>query len=104
MDIKIIDVFQAVIDSMPDTFDSHKFIKEFIRQNESEHISNLIPVHGGYRIQNSQIGQTLWRYKDELRIEKVRKIKSENIKGYNSFCTEWKKKVPNNNLSKTNIN
>lgn len=60
---------EQVIHTIPDTrFDSHRFIKAFVKLYEEEYITMLKPQKGGLRELHSAIGRFLLLHQEELGI------------------------------------
>jgi len=81
----------AILSSLPNTFTSHDFIKRFSHNNETLYIDflNLYRGSGAFNKVNSQIGKFLSDNEDFLRINKTRKVMSENVFGEMDSIQEW---------------
>ena len=89
---------RAISSIQEDEFDSHKFIKHYIKECEHEYISMLIEnfndsdLDGAFRNLHSQIGRFLSLHQEQLNIVKLNdKSSSENIKGDITPNAQWKK-------------
>lgn len=83
-----------IINRLPDTFDSHDFIRELIKEDESGYVDLLHSFIGSnaiFRQFHSQIGRYLSVEKDNLRIRSTGEAQSENIKDYISSNEGWVK-------------
>ncbi|RKS03364.1 hypothetical protein [Flavobacterium sp. 102] len=80
---------ELVVKISKDKFDSHEFIKLFMKRFEPEYIGFLAkyPKHS-HRIVNSQIARNLYSMKD-LNIQKIAKVKSESVFGNEVKNQEW---------------
>lgn len=89
---------ENIIEGFIGTFDSHDFIRELIKTDERGYIEELhgcIDSHNGiFRNFHSQIAQYLSEESKNgnLNIESTGKIKSDNIKDYQSENEGWRKK------------
>ena len=85
----------VVIRSLGDTFDSHDFIKEYIRQAESEYVedlhSNRDTANHFFRAYHSRIGTFLSWNASKLNIEKAGWVYSTNCKGETTRNMSWRK-------------
>jgi hypothetical protein len=86
---------QELIHKMKVEFDSHTFIKQLIKDYESDYVELLknytnVPI---FKTLHAQIGKYLSQNKKDLFIIKLEKIESENIKGYESENQKWRKKL-----------
>ena len=80
---------------MDTEFDTHKFIEGFILIYEKEYVellhSHIDTRKGIFRVAHSVIGKFLSVNSSLLRIEKIDKVESENIKNYNNENQNWRK-------------
>ncbi len=84
---------KQAIDAIPDIrFDSHRLIKELVKQHEDEYIMMLKPHQGGFRELHGTIGRFLSSHQEEFNIQKIETQSSENVKGYESRNALWEKK------------
>lgn len=89
---------ESIIEGLKETFDSHDFIRELIKKDERGYVEELnqcIDSHNGiFRNVHSQIGQYLSEESKNgnLNIESTGRIKSDNIKDYQSENEGWRKK------------
>lgn len=83
---------QEIINELPETFDSHAFIKKFSKKFEQDYIDFLYrsPSKTFHAI-HLQIGRFLSDYCTSLKINKDGDSNSENIFGYESKNQNWKK-------------
>jgi glutathione peroxidase-family protein len=83
-----------IIKKMPnDTFDSHEFIKIFVKKFEPQYVTLLaLYKKNPHRIVNSQIALNLVKHMDYLEIEKNGKVISETVFGLNNRNELWNKK------------
>ncbi|WP_042369619.1 hypothetical protein [Bacteroides neonati] len=90
------DYAEIVIKSLPDKFDSHKFIFKLMEQQEKEYIKTLFEFigcdSGVFREFHRHIGVYLSEHQAILKINKVDISHSMNVKGYESDNALWKKK------------
>ncbi|MBP1613691.1 MAG: hypothetical protein H6Q13_1139 [Bacteroidetes bacterium] len=89
---------ESIIEGFTGTFDSHDFIRELIKTDERGYVEELyscIDSHNGiFRDFHNQIGQYLSNEskKGNLYIESTGRVKSDNIKDYQSENEGWRKK------------
>lgn len=89
---------KSIVEGLPETFDSHDFIRELIKADEEGYVRELygcISSHNGiFRDFHSQIGQYLSdnSKNGKLGIESIGRLKSDNIKDYQSENEGWRKK------------
>lgn len=85
----------SVIKSLPNQFDSHKFIFKLMEQQEKEYIKTLFEFigcdSGVFREFHRQIGVYLSEHQTILKINKVGISHSMNVKGYESENASWEK-------------
>lgn len=88
-----LEAIKDIIKKMPnDTFDSHEFIKVFVKKFEPQYVTLLaLYKKNPYRIVNSQIALNLAKNLAYLEIEKNGKILSDTIFGLNNPNELWKK-------------
>ncbi len=92
MELFDLEKMEQVIHTIPDTrFDSHRFIKTFVKLYEEEYNTMLKPQKGGHRELHSAIGRFLLLHQEELGICKTNMLPSENVKGYDSDNAVWEK-------------
>ncbi len=90
------DSCENVIDELDNEFDTHKFIENFILKYEKEYVELLcsdINKNGIFRTTHSKIGRYLSINSSSLKIEKINKVDSENIKKYDSENQNWRKTI-----------
>ena len=83
-----------VIKTLDKEFDTHKFIEKFYSKYEKEYVkllSSHIDSDGIFRATHSEIGKFLASNASYLKIQKIDRGESENIKKYNSRNQNWKK-------------
>ncbi len=88
-----LETIREVIIDLPDTFDSHDFIKKFSKKIELDYVY-LLATAGSiepFQNVNFQIGNFLKNNQAVLRIEFQGKIFSENVFGNNTECGNWRK-------------
>ena len=102
MSIKIEEA-EEVIKKLANKFDTHKFIEKYIRMYEWEYVKLLYPhfckkeigEKGTFRDAHAEIGKFLAKNAKEkegvLKIKKMDRDDSENIKKYKSSNQEWRK-------------
>lgn len=74
-----------------DKFDSHEFIKLFMKEFEHDYVRFTAKYNrDAHRIVNSQIARNLYTMKG-LNIQKTNKVKSESVFGNQVENQEWKK-------------
>ena len=89
-------IAQAVINELPNDFDSHEFIQKFLTMYEKEYIELLhsyISAKDGriFRAAHAKIGDYLLQNSKQLNIEDTVRVKSMNIKGNNTENQKWAK-------------
>ena len=75
-------------------FDSHKFISQLLKDYEREYVELLYSYResiGIFRTLHAQISIYLSKNESNLSISKVNKVKSDNIKDYESKNQRWRK-------------
>jgi hypothetical protein len=85
---------KAVIAKLEIEFDSHSFINLMLRDYENEYVEllNIYKDRSGiFKAYHSQIGRYLSNNADTLSILKVDRVKSDNIKDYESENQKWRK-------------
>ncbi|MBO4777662.1 MAG: hypothetical protein J5588_04135 [Bacteroidales bacterium] len=82
-----------IIRELPNTFDSHDFIKKYAKQNEIQYIHELYS-YGSFRTYHLQIGKELLRLSENgaLPIIKIMETKSEDVFGNIDEIAKWRKK------------
>lgn len=76
-------------------FDSHEFIRHFIKRFEREYVQFLYSYKTEpFRKVHAQIGKFLAEHKEELDIKSLKDTVSENIFGIPSSNEKWKKIKP----------
>jgi len=83
--------FKKVINGLPNEFDSHEFIKNYIKCYEPEYVKMLSPEFGTFKKAHAQIGKFLSDEQKTLGIKKNGTILSEDIKGDPDQIASWKK-------------
>lgn len=83
--------FKKVINGLPNEFDSHEFIKNYIKCYEPEYVKMLSPEFGTFKRAHAQIGKFLSDEQKTLGIKKNGTILSEDIKGDPDQIASWKK-------------
>lgn len=84
----------CTVEKMETVFDTHTFITQIVKDFEKEYVELLykyIDSPGIFKTLHGQIGLYLNDNQDYLSIEKLDKIKSDNIKDYKSMNQKWKK-------------
>ena len=85
----------AVITSLDNEFDSHKFIEKYYSMYEKEYVellySYIDTTNGIFRAAHAKIGKYLATNSLSLKIQKMDRAESENIKKNDSENQNWKK-------------
>jgi hypothetical protein len=88
------EVAQEVVDHLGDSFDNHEFIFKYIELHENDYV-DLLAMNNGhhdvFQTVNSVMGRDLERFSKRLLIEKIRRIRSFNIKGNKTYNQKWVK-------------
>lgn len=88
----------SVIEKLDNSFDSHDFIAGLIKMDEKGYENILKSFEnlktGIFRSFHAQIGRYLSLKSTNLGIRPMGKVKSRNIKGYESVNEEWQKVIP----------
>jgi hypothetical protein len=86
---------KTVISRLGREFDSHKFIEVFYTMYEKEYVellySYIDSTNGIFRAAHAKIGKYLATNSASLKIQKVNRDDSENIKKYDSENQYWRK-------------
>lgn len=75
-------------------FDSHTFITRLLQDYEKDYVELLnshIESSGIFRALHARIGKYLSDNEVQLSITKIKKVKSDNIKDYESKNQKWRK-------------
>lgn len=83
----------AVINTMPDTFNTHEFILAFAQANQQLYIQalhNYIDSSRPFNALHQQIGKTLKQEFSEC-LTHIDDQPSADIFGHNSICAVWQK-------------
>jgi hypothetical protein len=86
------DVFETIIDSLEDDFDSHDFIFEMMRRYPRDYTKALYECRRAkdpIQTLHAKIGRKLLDFDD--RIRKTRRKASRNVRGLHSRNQYWKK-------------
>lgn len=87
--------FKTVIATLDNEFDTHKFIEKYYSTNEKEYVellySHIDSTNGIFKAAHAQIGRFLSSNSTSLKIQKVNRGDSENIKKYDSENQIWRK-------------
>ena len=89
------EVFEQVLDHMPDSFDSHDFIFEMMRRFPREYTSSLYECRRSkdpIQTLHAKIGRKLLEFSDVIR--KVDRKSSRNVRGLPSGNQHWEKIKP----------
>ena len=85
----------AVITNLDSEFDSHKFIEKYYSMYEKDYVellySHIDSKKGIFRDAHAKIGKYLSTNSLSLKIQKMDRKESENIKKYDSENQNWKK-------------
>ena len=85
---------ENIISNMDEKFDSHKFISQLLKDYEKDYVE-LLYAHkkakGIFRTLHAKIGKYLKENAIDLSIVKNGKVKSDNIKDYESTNQNWRK-------------
>lgn len=86
---------KTVIADLDNEFDSHKFIEKYYSTYEKEYVellySHIDSTNGIFRATHAKIGKFLSNNSSSLKIQKVNREDSENIKKYDSENQNWRK-------------
>lgn len=83
--------FKNVINGLPNEFNSHDFIRNYIKCYEPEYVKMLSPEFGTFKKAHAQIGKFLSDEQKTLGIKKNGTILSEDIKGDSDQIALWEK-------------
>jgi len=90
-----IENFETVIANLDNEFDSHKFIEKYYSTYEKEYVellySHIDSTNGIFRAAHAKIGKYLSDKSSLLKIQKVNREDSENIKKHDSENQNWRK-------------
>ncbi|HCT94201.1 MAG: hypothetical protein A2X19_08905 [Bacteroidetes bacterium GWE2_39_28] len=86
---------KTIISRLECEFDSHEFIEKYLSTYEKDYVELLYSFKdskkGIFRAAHSKIGKYLSSNSSSLKIEKIERGNSENIKKYDSENQTWKK-------------
>ena len=87
-----IEIFRSIISHLPQTFDTHCFIKRFMKEFQIEYVRLLIQYdQDPFEKVHNQIGRILLNKKTSLSIRPNGKEKSDNIFGIQTENENWEK-------------
>ncbi|MBD5245891.1 MAG: hypothetical protein HDS58_03475 [Barnesiella sp.] len=89
--MEYIEECKVVIEELHAEFDSHEFIRSFIKKFHVEY-GIIIIMSKSVTSAHSKIAKYLKEHRNELRIEILPgKVKSDTIFGKYNYCCKWKK-------------
>jgi hypothetical protein len=87
-------LIRNTIATMPDTFDSHDFIREFARLNQQAYIEALYErrdCQNPFNTLHTRIGRMLGNEFTDILEDTGDDERSPNIFGQSNYCTVWQK-------------